>query len=238
MREAPSLSNLHFRPHRHCTRVDCMKVSRQRAPRASGGSFAARFRPNPNKAPARPLTACDGGERGASVGRGGRGAAAQRGAPERPRRARCAQRALARRRQPCPAPRRGAGAGSTSPPAVEAEGGASAGRGGGSTRSYRAGPSRAAKAPPSGAVHELHKLPMCLGLRHQPWRSSTACWGPTSDQHGPHRSRSTFSIATGPLRRPHALGRRDERKEAETVARRRAPGSLSRGDNEPISSRP
>ena len=106
-----SLSNLHFRPQRRCTRADCMRVSRQRAPRASGGSFAARFRPQSQQGASSTPSPPAMGRGARRVGRGAVGGGRQpRGsAPERPRLARRAQRALARHRQSCPAPRRGVG---------------------------------------------------------------------------------------------------------------------------------
>ena len=154
-----SLSNLHFRPQRRCTRADCMRVSRQRAPRASGGSFAARFRPQ-----------------------------SQQGASSTPHRLRWV-----------------------------GERGASAGRGGGSMRGCRAGPSRAATATPSGPYTSCTSCPCALGSDTTHGAVARACWGPASDQHGPHRSRSTFLTAAGPPRRPHCARTTRRAPEAEPV---------------------
>lgn len=175
------------------------------------------------------------------VGRGavGGGRLPRGSAPERPRRARRAQRALARRRQSCPAPRRGVG-GLARPrrPAVEAEGGAPAGRGGGSTRGCRAGPSRVAKAPPSGPCTSCTSCPCALSSDTTHGAVARACWGPTSDRRGPHRSRSTFLTATEPLRR--ATCARTTRRAPEAGARARGGALLANfrgGDNEPTAKR-
>ena len=215
-----SLSNLHFRPQRRCTRADCMRVSRQRAPRASGGSFAARFRPQSQQgASSTPSPPAMGG--GAlRVGRGAVGGVRQpRGsAPERPRRARCAQRALCPTPAavPCPSSR-SRGLARPRRPAVEAEGGVSAGRGGESMRGCRSGPSRAATATPSGPCTSCTSCPCALGSDTTHGAVARACWGPASDQHDPHRSRSTFLTATAPLRRPRCARTTRRAPEAEPV---------------------
>ena len=215
-----SLSNLHFRPQRRCTRADCMRVSRQRAPCASGGSLAARFpSPIPTRRQLDPLTACDGqGSAARRSGRGGRWAAAQR------ERTRAASTSTTRATRPCPTPAvvpcpssRSRGLARPRRPAVEAEGGAPAGRGGGSTRGCRAGPSRVAKAPPSGPCTSCTSCPCALSSDTTHGAVARACWGPTSDQRGPHRSRSTFFTATGPLRRPHCARTTRRAPEAEPV---------------------
>ena len=138
-----SLSNLHFRPQRRCTRADCMRVSRQRAPCASGGSLAARF-PSP----------------------------------------------IPTRRQLDP-----------SPPAM----GGGARRVGWARWWVDAGLSCWTLARGDGhslrAVHELHKLPVRLGFRHHPWRSSTGLLGAGERparpsplaEHVPHRGGAAAS---------------------------------------------
>ena len=125
------------------------------------------------------------------------------GAPERPRRARCAQRAplaLTPAAVPCPPPRCGAGAGLTSPPH-----GRSGRQRAGWTRWGRCGSivpdPRARQGPSPRAVHELHKLPVCLGFRHHPWRSSTGLLGAGERparpsplaEHVPHRGGAAAS---------------------------------------------
>ena len=198
------LFNLHFRPQRRYTRADCMRMGRQRAPCASGGSFAARFpSPIPTRRQLDPLTACDGqGSAARRSGRGGRWAAAQR------ERTRAASTSTTRATRPCPTPAvvpcpssRSRGAGTTSPPR-----GRSGRRCAGWARWWvDAGLScwtfARGEGPSLRAVHELHKLPVCLELRHHPWRSSTGLLGADERparpsplaEHVPHRDGAAAS---------------------------------------------
>jgi hypothetical protein len=119
--------------------------------------------------------------RDAAAGRQRMGGARAWGAPRQSRRAQHAQRALPEAGSvPCAVAH--SKASSISPPAIGTKHDASAGRCGAVVLGDRVWRRSSAKG-----AQELHRLRMCLGLRHHPWHCGTGLLQPTGDRRDAHR---------------------------------------------------
>ena len=132
----------------------------------------------------------------------------------------------------CPNPSAHSRASSTSPPAIDTERDASAGRCG----AMRSGVERsdwaiaARDGPPQKARTSLPRLHMRLELRRHPWHWGTSLLGKTSDRGDAQRPWSALLIATRPLRHPLPLGRHAAARSRSARPRGRAVGIFAGGD--------
>ena len=157
--------------------------------------------------------------------RGGEGPrrdeARSQGVPERSRRAQRAQRACPNQGA-CPAPRRTSVQAQPHRLRSKRDAMRRPGAAGGCAAAVLG--QRVRGRPVPKGMQELNQLHKCPGLRRNPWRWYEPA-GPTGDRQTPTwRQGSTFIIATGPPRRPRALGRHDGPQATESCARKRVVG--------------